>query len=159
MDDGWLEELTLEECHAFLRKQIVGRVGVVVDGCPVVLPVNYRFVETSGPRWVVFRTRPGNVIDHGSMQVAFEIDRVDVPSRQGWSVLVRGTLHRIDPDAADFRERFGPGTWLGADREAWMAIDPFAISGRRLHPSAPDWAFTPRVPVSASLSSQGASPF
>ena len=75
------------------------------------------------------------------MKVAFEIDEIDAANRQGWSVLVRGTLHHVDPDAAGFRERFDPEPWILADRDAWLIIDPFAITGRRLHPDAREWAF------------------
>jgi hypothetical protein len=66
------------------------------------------------------------------MPVAFEIDGVDVANQAGWSVLVRGTLHHADPDAADFRNRFDPQPWLGDDRDAWLSIEPFEITGRRI---------------------------
>jgi nitroimidazol reductase NimA-like FMN-containing flavoprotein (pyridoxamine 5'-phosphate oxidase superfamily) len=139
--DAWLEELSYEECLALLRDQAVGRIGVVVDGSPIVLPVNYRVVETGAITWIAIRTRPGNVIEQGSSIVAFEIDAIDPFHHQGWSVLVRGTLNHVDPDAADFRERFDPHPWLLAERDAWLAIEPFAITGRRLHPAAGGWAF------------------
>ena len=75
--------------------------------------------------------------------VAFEIDEIDADRHEGWSVLVRGTLGRLDPDAAGLRERFDPGSWL-AGRESWLVVEPFAITGRRL--IAPDrgWAFDER---------------
>ena len=75
------------------------------------------------------------------MKVAFEIDGIDPANRQGWSVLVRGTLHHVDPDAADFRERFDPEPWILADRDAWLIVEPFVITGRRLHPATREWAF------------------
>src|SRR4051794_23972621 len=103
-----LEVLPLDGCLALLRAHTVGRVAVVVNEFPIVLPVNYKLVETGGPVWVALRTRPGNVIDRASKPVAFEIDRIDSSEHEGWSVLVRGTLHHADADAADFRERFDP---------------------------------------------------
>jgi nitroimidazol reductase NimA-like FMN-containing flavoprotein (pyridoxamine 5'-phosphate oxidase superfamily) len=142
MAEAWLEELSLEDCLVLLRDDVVGRVSVVVDEFPVVLPINYRLVETSGRTWVALRTRPGNVIERASMSVAFEIDGIDPAQKQGWSVLVRGTLHHLDPDAAGFRERFDPHPWLEAERDAWLIVEPFSITGRRLHPDAPEWAFT-----------------
>ena len=63
--------------------------------------------------------------------------------QQGWSVLVRGTLHHVDPDAADFRERFNPEPWMTAERDAWLVIEPFSITGRQLHAAEPAWAFHP----------------
>ena len=42
MTDVWLEELAFDESLRRLRAGSVGRVAVVVDGFPVVLPVNHR---------------------------------------------------------------------------------------------------------------------
>lgn len=142
MTDGWLDEVGYDECLERLRSRSVGRIAVVVEGTPVVVPVNYRLVETSGPVWVVLRTRSGGLIDRAPATVAFEIDDVDVTHSEGWSVQVRGTLQRVDPDAADFRERFDPGPWVGG-RDAWLVIEPFAITGRRLRATSPGWLFDP----------------
>lgn len=144
MSDSWLEALSLEECQRLLREHNVGRIGVVVDEWPMVLPVNYRLVETTGLTWIAVRTRPGNVIERAAMHVAFEIDRIDSVHREGWSVVARGTLHHVDATAADFKERFDPEPWLLAERDAWLMIQPFAITGRRLHAPGAQWAFHPR---------------
>jgi Pyridoxamine 5'-phosphate oxidase len=53
--DMVLEELSLTECLALLTSHRVGRVAVVVDGQPVILPVNYRTDDGT----VVFRTDAG----------------------------------------------------------------------------------------------------
>ncbi|MGH8978032.1 MAG: pyridoxamine 5'-phosphate oxidase family protein [Acidimicrobiia bacterium] len=141
MNDAWLEPLSTDECQALLREHTFGRLAFVADEAPIVLPVNYRFVETTGRTWIALRTRPGNLIDQEAMKVAFEIDGIDPVHHQGWSVLVRGTLHHVDPDAAGFRERFDPEPWVLAERDAWLIIEPFAVSGRRLHPQTREWAF------------------
>jgi nitroimidazol reductase NimA-like FMN-containing flavoprotein (pyridoxamine 5'-phosphate oxidase superfamily) len=145
MPDAWIEELPLDECLRLLRETTVGRIAVIVDDFPVVLPVNYRLVETTGVTWVALRTRPGNVIDQASMNVAFEIDGIDTIYQRGWSVLVRGTLLPIDPDAASFRERFDAEPWLTSERDAWLVIEPFSITGRELHRSEQRWAFHHRA--------------
>ena len=141
MSDAQLEKLSLDHCLALLRGHSVGRVAVIVNEFPVVLPVNYKLVETSGPTWVALRTRPDNVIERASMPAAFEIDAVDITEQEGWSVLVRGTLHHVDPDAGGFRERFDPQPWLDNERDAWLIIEPFSITGRRLHSPQPQWTF------------------
>jgi nitroimidazol reductase NimA-like FMN-containing flavoprotein (pyridoxamine 5'-phosphate oxidase superfamily) len=141
MTDAWLEELSYDECILLLRACMVGRLAVVIGDAPIVLPVNYRLVETVGLTLVAVRTRPGNVIERGGIHVALEIDEIDQIHRQGWSVLVRGTLHRVDPEAADFKERFDPHPWLTSDRDAWLIIEPMVVTGRRLHPAAREWAF------------------
>lgn len=143
MTNAWLEELSLDDCLRALRGASVGRIAVLIDEHPILLPVNYRLVETSGPTWVAIRTRPGNVIERAPMNVAFEIDGIDPAHQEGWSVLVRGSLQHVDPDAADFRERFDPEPWMDAEREAWLAIEPFSITGRRLHAAEREWAFHP----------------
>ena len=74
--------------------------------------------------------------------MAFQTDEIDPAHHQGWSVLARGTLHPVDPDAADFHERFDPHPWIEAERDAWLIVDPFVLTGRRLHGARPGWAFT-----------------
>ena len=145
MTEAWLEALSTEECMRLLRETVVGRIAFVVDDQPEVLPVNYRLIESRGTTpgtWIALRTRPGNVIDRSSMIVAFEIDGTDPSHRQGWSVLVRGELHHVDRLAVE--ERFDPEPWL-ADRDAWLVVQPFEITGRRLHPEEPEWKFHPRA--------------
>jgi nitroimidazol reductase NimA-like FMN-containing flavoprotein (pyridoxamine 5'-phosphate oxidase superfamily) len=141
MADAELEALSLDECLALLRGHVIGRVAVVDNNFPVILPVNYRLVETSGKSWIALRTRRGNVIDQAAMPVAFEIDRFEVAAQEGWSVLVRGTLHHVNPVAGGFAERFDPQPWLEDERDAWLIIEAFSISGRRLRSPQPHWAF------------------
>jgi nitroimidazol reductase NimA-like FMN-containing flavoprotein (pyridoxamine 5'-phosphate oxidase superfamily) len=140
-NDATLEPLSHEECLELLRDGVVGRIAFEVDDFPVILPVNYRLMEASGRAWIALRTRPGNIIERAPVNVAFEIDGIDPVHRQGWSVLTRGTLHEVDPDAADFRARFDPEPWIEVERESWLIIDPFAVTGRRLHGASPEWAF------------------
>jgi nitroimidazol reductase NimA-like FMN-containing flavoprotein (pyridoxamine 5'-phosphate oxidase superfamily) len=140
-DQSWLEELMRDQCLHLLREAAVGRLGIVVEGAPIVLPVNYRVVDAPGRTWIALRTRPGNVIDRASMSVALEIDGLDPVHNEGWSVLVRGTLHRVDTEAAAFRDSFDPEPWMSTERDAWLVIEPFAITGRRLHAPDREWAF------------------
>ena len=137
----WLEELSIEKCLELLRQEAVGRIAIVIDGSPIVLPVNYRVTEAAGRTWIALRTRPGNVISQAPPMVALEIDGIDPVHQEGWSVLLRGTLHSIDERAAAFRERFDPEPWILTDRDEWLIIEPFAITGRRLHAAERPWAF------------------
>jgi nitroimidazol reductase NimA-like FMN-containing flavoprotein (pyridoxamine 5'-phosphate oxidase superfamily) len=145
MSEAWLEELSYDQCLQLLRAGDVGRIGVVVDDAPIVVPVNYRLVETVGLTFLALRTRPGNAIERGGLLVAFEIDGLDQAHQQGWSVLVRGTLHHVNPDETDFKERFDSHPWLLSERDAWLVIQPFAITGRQLHPAEPEWGFHTRA--------------
>jgi len=144
-NDASLERLSHEESVELLRDGVVGRIAFVVGDFPVIVPVNYRLMETCGRAWIALRTRPGNIIERAPVNVAFEIDGIEPARRQGWSVLARGTLHGVDPDAADFRARFDPEPWIEAERDSWLIIDPFALTGRRLHAARPEWAFVERA--------------
>jgi len=135
-----LEELPLEEWLRLLRCQTVGRIAVVVGEFPVVIPVNYRLADIRGRNWIVIRTRPGTVLDRTSLHGAFEIDGVDPAHHQGWSVLVRGGLQRLDPSTGDLRTCFDPGPWVQSARDVWLAIDPLVITGRQLRPPEFEWA-------------------
>lgn len=141
MNETHLQSLDLDACFEHLRYEKVGRIAVIYDEYPIVVPVNYRFVEAAQRNWVALRTRAGNVIDRASSRVAFEIDGIDETHRRGWSVLVRGTLLPVDEIAADFKGQFDSDTWLSADRDTWLVIEPFSITGRALEPGTP-WPFS-----------------
>jgi len=136
-----LERLTQDECLALLRVTSVGRIAFVADDFPVALPVNYRLVEEGERIRIVLRTHPGNVIDHAPLRVALQIDGIDQFRHGGWSVLVRGTLDHLDP--AEIRvaaDRYDPVPWLDG-RDAWLAVTPGSITGRRLAGRELEWAF------------------
>lgn len=126
------EELSLTECLAPLASHRVGRVAVVVDGQPVILPVNYRTDDGT----VVFRTDAGTKARGAPLsRVAFEIDDIDEASHVGWSVVVQGVGQDIT-DAIDARSeelRFLPvSPWAPGDKVYWVKFVPQVISGRSL---------------------------
>ena len=128
-------ELDRAECERLLASHHVGRLAVVVDGAPHVLPLNY---ATPGGAVIVFRTAVGTLLNEASLrEVAFEVDEVDAATRSGWSVEVRG-LGRDIADAVDaesVRLRELPlVTWVPGERQQWLKIVPTAVTGRRLTP-------------------------
>jgi uncharacterized protein len=141
-----LQELTFDDCIALLQLNRVGRIAVLVDEYPLVVPVNYRLVTLPGRCWLAIRTRPGSVIDRAATYVSFEIDGIDRERREGWSVVVRGTLHRVDPDVADFGLRFDPESWLRDNPQSWLVIDAFQVTGRRLRDPTSEWELELRGP-------------
>jgi nitroimidazol reductase NimA-like FMN-containing flavoprotein (pyridoxamine 5'-phosphate oxidase superfamily) len=143
MEPSRLEALDLDACLAMLRSHEVGRIALTTPTGPIILPVNYRLVEAPGVRWIALRTEAGGVIDEPQAPVAFEIDEIG-PGRRGRSVLVRGILQHVDPDAAGYRERHDPVSWL-AERDAWLGIEPFSITGRELIAGEREWAFSVRA--------------
>jgi hypothetical protein len=75
------------------------------------------------------------------MTFPFELDGIDPVHRQGWSVLVQGTLDHLDPlNVAVLDDRIDPDSWADG-KTAWLILRPTMVSGRRLHPTEPDWCF------------------
>jgi nitroimidazol reductase NimA-like FMN-containing flavoprotein (pyridoxamine 5'-phosphate oxidase superfamily) len=141
--DTQLEPLTDDECRQLLSLSGIGRIAFVVDGLPMILPVNYRLLNDETGIWILLCTRPGNAIDSAPDRVAFEVDGIDYDHHQGWSVLARGVLHHLDHNEIELlAKRFDPQPWPGQDRTEWLAIKPQVITGRRLHSSQPEWAFS-----------------
>ncbi len=130
-----LIQLDRAECEQLLARHGVGRLAVIADGKPHVVPVNY---VTPGGGIVVFRTDPGTVLTEASLRdVAFEIDEIDGATSTGWSVEVRGFARDIADavDAESVRLRELPlRTWAPGERQQWFKITPADVSGRRITP-------------------------
>ncbi|HZQ58431.1 MAG TPA: pyridoxamine 5'-phosphate oxidase family protein [Acidimicrobiales bacterium] len=139
-----LDELDRDACIRFLGTRGVGRVAVVVEGFPVVLPVNYRVLPTDGELCIVMRTRPGNRLD-AAARAGFEVDGIDPVHRTGWSVLVRGLVTHLGADEVRaFGAAADPGPWLDG-RDAWLALRAIDVSGRVLRPRDVEWQLTLRA--------------
>jgi nitroimidazol reductase NimA-like FMN-containing flavoprotein (pyridoxamine 5'-phosphate oxidase superfamily) len=128
-----LESLSRDECLALLRQGSLGRLAVVIDGQPHILPLNYA-VDDDGV--IVFRTADLTAATKtGLAKVAFEIDEIDVARRQGWSVAVHGFGRQID-DAIDRDSQrllqMPVHPWAPGQRDRWFKITPKEITGRRL---------------------------
>jgi len=126
-----MEDLEPEECFRLLASQHLGRVGMIMAGHPMVLPVNYALVGHT----VVFRTARGSgfdrVVRHAS--VVFEIDHADPAYHSGWSVLGRGTAEAID-QAVDL-EALNQAVlrpWARRAEPGWIGIPLVHVTGRRI---------------------------
>ena len=131
IDRVGIEILSFAQCKELLLGGIVGRIGMVVNGEPVILPVNYRYARGS----IVFRTALGEKSDAAIREkpVAFEIDDWDPARETGWSVLVKGTAHEVEPDDAAVAEASTLQPWARAiERDVWVRIVPNEITGRRV---------------------------
>ena len=132
MGDGVIEVLSANECAELLATTPIGRLAFVVDGEPVVLPVNYRYVDDS----VVFRTLNGQKLQAAIAEqtVAFEVDHWDAGSRQGWSILVKGRASEITAWAeVEMLELVGLVPWAHQIwRDKWVRVKPREITGRRV---------------------------
>ena len=102
MADRVIEELDEAESLRLISAGGIGRIAYQSRFGPAVLPVNYRWHDGA----VVFRTARHSALDEdlqtgisgGDYLVAFEIDEIDTPGRQGWSVLIQGPAHHVPED-------------------------------------------------------------
>jgi nitroimidazol reductase NimA-like FMN-containing flavoprotein (pyridoxamine 5'-phosphate oxidase superfamily) len=103
----------------------------VVDGWPVVLPVNY---VVDGQE-ILARTAPGAKLDAARRhaQVALEIDATDRLYRSGWSVLLLGTASEVtDPVEVERLSAVRLEPWARGQRRSWLRVHPVQVTGRRL---------------------------
>ncbi len=132
-DGPRLEELTHEECLLLLATQQVGRLGVVVDGYPVIVPVNY--APDHGV--VVLRSKPGSKLDAAQhANVTLEVDQVDPLTQTGWSVLVRGLAEEVtDRHSSALAQRtqeVARTPWAPGHHDHFLRLIPHRVTGRRL---------------------------
>jgi nitroimidazol reductase NimA-like FMN-containing flavoprotein (pyridoxamine 5'-phosphate oxidase superfamily) len=130
-DRNGLEILEYDECLRLLSTVKIGRVAVVTDAMPVVLPVTF---VLDGDR-VVFCSTPGTklyVALDGAI-AAFEADEVDPDLRYGWSVSLVGPAHVLTDDADIERVRVrGLRPWAKLESPTHIAIDAQVVTGRRV---------------------------
>ncbi len=140
-----LEELSAEDCRMQLGLGTVGRLAMILDGYPLVVPVNYRMLSDEAGTAILLRTAPGSTIDRAPAPVAFEIDGIDHYHRQGWSVVVRGDLRHLEQAEIDLMgDQFDPRPWP-TGKTAWLVIRPLSVTGRRLRVSEPEWTLHPEA--------------
>lgn len=127
-----LEEIPPDECLRLLAGSSLGRLAIVDGRQPIILPVNYVYTEDG----IVVRTDDGVKLDAGAQHlVALEIDEIDVASRVGWSVLVKG--HSFDvTDTLDERserlQQVDVETWAPGPKSRRMLVEVTTVTGRRL---------------------------
>ncbi|MGH3257007.1 MAG: pyridoxamine 5'-phosphate oxidase family protein [Streptosporangiaceae bacterium] len=135
-----IEVLGEAECLRLIAPGGIGRIAYSGRFGQAILPVNYKLHDGA----IVFRTALRSALDEdlqtgigaAEYRVAFEIDELDVLSRQGWSVLIQGAAHRMESES----ERacaLGAGVenWAPGERDLFVRITPSRITGRRIRPA------------------------
>ena len=120
------ESIELLQLHSY-----VGRIGFVVDGQPLILPVNYLAEDNS----IVFCTEPGTKLSvlSGGAPVVFEVDDSRPLYHAGWSVIVKGTAREItDEDKLDELRRGPLHSWATRSTEHWVRVSIDEVTGRRI---------------------------
>jgi nitroimidazol reductase NimA-like FMN-containing flavoprotein (pyridoxamine 5'-phosphate oxidase superfamily) len=135
-----IEVLGEAECLRLITPGGIGRIAYSGRFGQAILPVNYKLHHGA----IVFRTALQSALDEdlqtgigaAEFRVAFEIDELDVASRQGWSVLIQGAAHRMESES----ERAcaldaGVENWAPGERDLFVRIAPSRITGRRIRPA------------------------
>jgi nitroimidazol reductase NimA-like FMN-containing flavoprotein (pyridoxamine 5'-phosphate oxidase superfamily) len=140
MADRVIEELDEAESLRLITAGGIGRNAYQSRFGPAVLPVNYRWHDGA----VVFRTTRHSAMDEdlqtgiagGVNHVAFELDEIDTPGRQGGSVLIQGPAHHVEGEAERAAaEQAGVEPWPAGERELFLRIVPNRVTGRRIKPA------------------------
>jgi uncharacterized protein len=125
-------ELEQWECESLLRSHVVGRVGLVAEDGPHVIPVNYSVVDEA----IVFRTTPYGLLGTVGRDstLAFEIDQFDHERQRGWSVLARGPSEAVDDrdELAHIESVWPPQPWASGARQLHIRLRWTHLSGRKL---------------------------
>lgn len=130
-----IQSIDRDRCLELLHGDEIGRLAVMADGGPLILPVNYRMDGES----IVFRTDPGLKLDQGlRSHGCFEIDHFDRVERSGWSVVVAGRLEEIthyESKTWDRIHELPVEPWAGGPKAHWVRLVPSRITGRAVPPA------------------------
>lgn len=116
------------QCWVLLSGVALGRLVVVIDGHAEIFPVNFVAQEGS----ILLRTAEGTKLFGTAVndEVVFEAD--DHSTVGGWSVVVRGTAHRLTSAAEiEKADRAGLRPWIPTVKLHYVRIEPSNVSGRR----------------------------
>lgn len=123
-------DLSPFECWKLVERQ--GTVARVVwsglEG-PAIVPLNY--VVADGALWFQTSPRSRLATECANRSVLVEVDHGDPETRQGWSVIVSGTLRLVEPD--DVPEVLGDlDIWPPGPHPAYVRVEPDSMTGRRI---------------------------
>ena len=137
---SYLRTLPEAECFELLAVANVGRVGFQSPSGVQIIPLNYRL---GADHQLFMKTAPGSAVAQLAEMdapVAFEVDYHADDFRIAWSVLMNGTISRLDAAATAAYEDLHrpPVPWPGPARSLPVRFVPRTVSGRGLHRTRPD---------------------
>ena len=137
---SYLRVLPEAECFELLAVATVGRVGFVSPAGLQIIPMSYRL---GADRQIFMKTAPGSAVAQLAeidSPVAFEVDYHAADFRIAWSVLMNGTISRLDAAATAAYEnlRRAPVPWVGPASSLPVRFLPRTVSGRGLHRTRQD---------------------
>lgn len=139
-----LERLDEDQCARLLDAGVFGRLVLIADDRPEIVPVNY--TTHAGAAWV--RTSPGSLLDRyaDGATLLLEVDHVDHERAHGWSVVARGRGERVFDErrSSDDGHLPGPPRWVRRDDATWIRLRWDELTGRR---TGSGWDLTHGLPV------------
>ena len=128
-DEMIMEDLNEAECLDLLASHHFGRIGVVVDGQPIILPVNYVFDDGR----VAIQDRPGHQADRCRPGPGgFRSRRHRRALGPAGACLVTGVGYEVtdalDDDERSATRRFPVDTWAPGQKTRWIRIEPESIT-------------------------------
>ena len=144
---AWVDDLDVDVCWKLLAGQKIGRVGFVLDGEAIVLPVNHAVDGHT----ILFRTGATAMLEGlaNGANVAFEVDGADAEVETGWSVLVRGRATEVT-DGAELEHlaRLPLHPWAPGERGRWLRVVPTSVTGRAIsrRRTGPQGGLLPTMP-------------
>lgn len=138
LDRNGLEILDRKTCLDLMATVSLGRLGVVNDGRPIVLPVNFKLVDDA----ILIRTAPGTKLSAAAAEaeVSLEVDHFDSMSHNGWSVVAEGIARLASADAYPPEVVRRIPRWAPQGDPVLLQITIDRIAGRRL--VAGSWLMT-----------------
>jgi len=130
--DPHLVAIDEEECHELLAGGGVGRVVFRSAGRPVALPVNFKTLAGD----IIFRSADDGEVSAITCDepVSFEVDRIDDAMREGWSVLVTGTVYPVRADDQVHEvQALGIEPWAGGERQTYFCLSVSRLTGKRIN--------------------------
>lgn len=129
---GAIRLLSQTQCLELLAVAAIARVGYVSNDGVEIIPVGYRLA--SGPR-LFMMTQPwgilGQLAERGA-RCSVEVDHHGDTVGAGWSVLMRGTLSRLDHDGSATYDELDRAlvAWPGYPDAKPVQFVPSSYSGR-----------------------------
>jgi nitroimidazol reductase NimA-like FMN-containing flavoprotein (pyridoxamine 5'-phosphate oxidase superfamily) len=120
---GRPEGLRLLASHPF------GRVAVLVNGCPMIFPVNHHVVDGDT---IVFRSEEVSRLTDPrcAISMSLEVDGID-DAGQLWSVTITGAGRDIVPAERARLHELGLESSAAGHETPWIQIRPETVTGRR----------------------------
>ncbi len=127
------------ECLDRLSTVHVGRIGISIDALPIILPVNFAFLDDG----VFFRTGGGTKMDAATSGaiVAFQADAYAPDGSAGWSVLIIGKCNQVtDEVALDRADSVLAAKWsLVGEVGNVVRVNLTQVTGRRFGDTSNPW--------------------